>query len=63
MLLEKPGKNGSSPTSRPALVERVRMPVIFFVDPELRKDPDAKDIQQITLSYTFYPVDSPAKGS
>ena len=43
--------------------ERVRMPVIFFVDPELRKDPDAKDIQQITLSYTFYPVDSPAKGS
>ena len=43
--------------------ERVRMPVIFFVDPELRKDPDAKDIQRITLSYTFYPVDSPAKGS
>lgn len=41
--------------------ERVRMPVIFFVDPELRKDPDAKDIQQITLSYTFYPVDSPEK--
>lgn len=43
--------------------ERVRMPVIFFVDPELRKDSDSKDIQQITLSYTFYPVDSPANGS
>ncbi|MFD1610541.1 cytochrome c oxidase assembly protein [Sphingomonas tabacisoli] len=43
--------------------ERVRMPVIFFVDPGMRKDADAKDIQQITLSYTFYPVDSAAKGS
>ncbi len=43
--------------------ERVRMPVIFFVDPEMTKDGDAKDVQQITLSYTFYPVDSPAKGS
>ena len=41
--------------------ERVRMPVIFFVDPELRKDPDAKDIQQISLCYSFYPVDSPEK--
>jgi cytochrome c oxidase assembly protein subunit 11 len=43
--------------------ERVRMPVIFFVDPGMRQDADAKDIQQITLSYTFYPVDSAAKGS
>lgn len=43
--------------------ERVRMPVIYFVDPAILKDPDAKDIQQITLSYTFYPVDSAGKGS
>ena len=43
--------------------ERVRMPVIFFVDPAILKDEDAKDIQQITLSYTFYPVDSGEKGS
>lgn len=38
--------------------ERVRMPVIFFVNPAILDDPDAEDIQQITLSYTFYPVDS-----
>jgi cytochrome c oxidase assembly protein subunit 11 len=38
--------------------ERVRMPVIYFVDPAILKDADAKDLTQITLSYTFYPVDS-----
>ena len=36
--------------------ETARMPVIFFVDPAIAEDPDAKDIQTITLSYTFYPV-------
>jgi cytochrome c oxidase assembly protein subunit 11 len=38
--------------------ETARMPVIFFVDPKIIDDPDANDIQTITLSYTFYPVDS-----
>jgi cytochrome c oxidase assembly protein subunit 11 len=38
--------------------ETVRMPVIFFVDPKILQDPDADDLKTITLSYTFYPVDS-----
>ncbi|MDB5698304.1 MAG: cytochrome oxidase assembly protein [Alphaproteobacteria bacterium] len=37
--------------------EEVRMPVVFFVDPKILDDPDANDISEITLSYTFYPVD------
>ena len=39
--------------------ESVKMPVIFFVDPRLRDDPDTKHIDEITLSYTFYPVENP----
>ena len=39
--------------------ESVKMPVIFFVDPKLRDDPDTKHIDEITLSYTFYPVENP----
>ena len=38
--------------------ESVDMPVIFFVDPKLREDPDTRHIDEITLSYTFYPVES-----
>jgi cytochrome c oxidase assembly protein subunit 11 len=42
--------------------ESVDMPVVFFVDPKIRDDPDTKHIDEITLSYTFYPVESPATG-
>jgi cytochrome c oxidase assembly protein subunit 11 len=38
--------------------EEVRMPVIFFVDPKILEDREASKIDEITLSYTFYPVDS-----
>jgi len=38
--------------------ETVDMPVIFFVDPKIKQDPDTKDIDEITLSYTFYPVET-----
>jgi cytochrome c oxidase assembly protein subunit 11 len=35
--------------------ERIRMPVIYFVDPKIMDDPETKDIEEITLSYTFSP--------
>jgi cytochrome c oxidase assembly protein subunit 11 len=43
--------------------EQIRMPVLFFVDPKIKDDVDARDIQEITLSYTFYPVDEGKKAS
>ncbi|WP_395663237.1 cytochrome c oxidase assembly protein [Aestuariivirga sp.] len=39
--------------------ESIEMPVSFFVDPDMLEDPDAAGIKEITLSYTFYPVDKP----
>lgn len=43
--------------------QTVDMPVLFFVDPKVRTDPETKDIDEITLSYTFYPVETGASGS
>lgn len=39
--------------------ERVQMPVTFFVDPEIVDDREAKYLQHITLSYTFYETEMP----
>jgi cytochrome c oxidase assembly protein subunit 11 len=43
--------------------EEMRMPVVFYVDPKIVDDPDARDVSEITLSYTFYPVDQTSTGS
>ncbi|MDE2574782.1 MAG: cytochrome c oxidase assembly protein [Rhodospirillales bacterium] len=39
--------------------QTVQMPVVFFVDPKIATDPDARDVDQITLSYTFFPSARP----
>lgn len=43
--------------------ESVEMPVSFFIDPKIAQDRDASHIKEITLSYTFYPVEGPAVGA
>jgi cytochrome c oxidase assembly protein subunit 11 len=41
--------------------EKREMTVVFFVDPELLKDPEQDSLDTITLSYTMYPVRQPEK--
>ena len=48
----------ASPSRRSKPGETVDMPVVFFVDPKIKQDPDTKDVDEITLSYTFYPVET-----
>lgn len=43
--------------------QQVRMPVLFYVDRKILDDPDNDDVQEVTLSYTFYPVEQPAHES
>ncbi|WP_341910908.1 cytochrome c oxidase assembly protein [Ferrovibrio terrae] len=43
--------------------ESVDMPVSFFVDPEILKDPKTRDVLDITLSYTFFRKEDPTRVS
>ncbi len=40
--------------------ERVNMPVMFFIEPAFAEDREMEDVGTITLSYTFYKIDSAA---
>ncbi len=35
--------------------EEMPMPVSFYIDPEIMNDPNTKDLENIVLSYTFFP--------
>jgi hypothetical protein len=37
--------------------ETVDMPVFFYIDPAMETDPRTNDIKDLTLSYTFFPVE------
>lgn len=39
--------------------ETAELPVSFFIDPAIVNDVDGAKIRNITLSYTFFPVDKP----
>ena len=36
--------------------QKVDMPVSYYIDPEIEDDPYLRDVDTITLSYTFYPI-------
>jgi cytochrome c oxidase assembly protein subunit 11 len=41
--------------------QEVRMPVIYYVDPSILQDDEARSVKQITLSYTFYEDRTPSE--
>jgi len=45
---------------RLAAHEKVKMPVVFYVDPAFGKDPEMRGVSTITLGYTFFRSANPA---
>ena len=43
--------------------QTVEMPVSFYVDPAIIADKDGMRVGEITLSYTFYPVEKPKQAA
>ena len=41
--------------------EKLEMPIVYFVDPDMLNAVETKDIKTITLSYTFFQTDKPEK--
>lgn len=39
--------------------KQVHFPVVFYIDPELDRDEQLKDLKSVTLSYVFYRAESP----
>ena len=39
--------------------ETIELPIVFFVDPEMNKDRDLRDVTEITLSYTYFDAGAP----
>ncbi len=37
--------------------QKISMPVLFFVDPKIENDDSLKNIEEITLSYSFYKIE------
>ena len=38
--------------------QKVNMPVLFYIDPEIENDRSMNDVKTITLSYSFFKIDS-----
>jgi cytochrome c oxidase assembly protein subunit 11 len=38
--------------------EKMNMPVVFYVDPEIENDPNMEDVKVITLSYSYFKSDT-----
>lgn len=43
--------------------ESQHLPVVYFLDPELLKDRDTKDVPDVTLSYTFFETKDQPSGT